>query len=103
MRKRSKKLIKQANISGKCQCDICHETEPLVTHHIRGRDIPNPEHPSNLTQVCSNCHYKIHLGRIVLEGWFKTTAGKELMWHFKEDKGFTGVEGKPYIINRESN
>ena len=95
MRKTTRKAI---NKSGKQECPICENPEVLVEHHIEGRDIPNPNHYSNLLNICPNCHAKIHLGRIVIEGWFQTTSGLELFWHHSDEKSFSGIDAKSYIV-----
>jgi hypothetical protein len=92
-----KKIRKQINISGKAKCPICCRQEILVEHHIEGRKIPNANHPSNLANICDNCHRKIHLGKIIIEGWFQTTAGKELFWHEANEDSFTGRNAQTYI------
>lgn len=94
----NKKKLKIANRSGKKKCPICCRPEILVEHHIEGRDIKNPNHPSNLAYICDNCHRKVHMGLIVLEGWYQTTVGKELFWHEAEKESFTGNDAKPHII-----
>jgi len=94
----TKKTKKIANRSGKKECPVCKKPNILVSHHINGRDIPNCNHPSNLTDICSNCHTKIHHGHIVVEGWFQTSMGKELLWHSVDEESFTGKDAKPYLI-----
>ena len=94
----SKKARKIANRSGKRECPVCKTPQILVAHHINGRDIPNFNHPSNLADICSNCHTKIHNNHIAIEGWFQTTSGKELLWHSVNDESFTGEEAKPYLV-----
>lgn len=86
------------NKSGKVSCDICKEISILHQHHIRGRSIPDYNHPSNLSNICPNCHAKIHYGVIILEGWATTTLGKELLWHKKEENGITGNDAKPNLL-----
>ena len=95
-----KKNRKQRNLSGKHECPICETQQVLIEHHIKGRDIPDANHPSNLADICDNCHRKIHLGRIVIEGWYQTTNGKELFWHEGEKDSFTGKDSKTYIIGK---
>ena len=96
----SKKVIKVANRSGKQKCPICGQQEILVEHHLEGRDIPDANHPSNLCYICDNDHRKIHLGRIVIEGWFQTTNGKELLWHSVDEVSFTGKDAKTYVTGQ---
>jgi uncharacterized protein YlaI len=93
-RKEKKKICKMGNEI----CPICNEQQILVEHHIRGRKIPNPNHPSNLAYICPNCHQKIHYGIIVLEGYFKTTSGLELFWHHYKDESFTGEKIKTHLF-----
>ena len=97
-RRMSKRLRKERNRSGKAECPICHNREILVEHHIHGRDVPNPEHPSNKVSICSNCHMKIHSSQIIIEGWIGTTAGTQLFWHKEGEESFTGLEAKPFVI-----
>lgn len=94
----TRKTTKAKNISGEAQCQICKNKTFLVTHHIRGRDVPNPNHFSNLANICDCCHRSIHMGKIIIEGWFMTTAGLELFWHEKTQESFTGEKITPHII-----
>jgi len=93
MRKKTRKVI---NRSGHGECSICKEEAPLVEHHIRGRKIPNANHPSNLCSVCPNCHSKVHLGMIIIEKWCGTMSGTELFWHKKGEESFTGEDAHTY-------
>jgi hypothetical protein len=87
------------NRSGTCRCDICHKKGiPLEEHHINGKDIINPNHASNLTKLCPDCHTLIHNGVVIIEGWFTTTNGLELLWHSLDKSSFSGQDSKPYII-----
>ena len=98
--KKRQKTIKKMNNSGKVQCEICGEKTFLEQHHIRGRNIPNAEHPSNKCNICANCHSKVHWGDIILEGWVMTTSGLELFWHYKNEESFTGNDAIPHIIGK---
>lgn len=97
MRKRIKKVIREANRSGKMPCEICKETELLCRHHLNGREIPGAEEEWNEAWICSNCHSRIHSGIIVIEGWFVTDKGRTLIWHKKGEESITGMETKPYV------
>ena len=77
----NRKSIKLKNRSGNFPCDICGENEFLEEHHIEGRKIPNHTHSSNLCNICPNCHYKVHLGKIIIEQWVQSTTGMKLLWH----------------------
>lgn len=92
------RIRKQINRSGTHECSICHKSHILVIHHIRGRDIENPNHESNLVNLCDNCHRLTHENKIVIEGYFQTTNGIELLWHKKENPSFSGQNIQPYII-----
>jgi len=85
-------IQKLSNNSNKTHCQICNNTEFLVEHHIRGRKIDKPNHPSNLCNICSNCHTKIHRGFIIIEGWFMTTDGMQLITHTKDEESLTGQD-----------
>jgi hypothetical protein len=93
-----KRVRKILNKSGKKPCDICRDAQILEEHHIEGRDIPNFNHPSNLANICSNCHTKVHHGQIIIEKWVQTTKGKELLWHSVNKNSFSGCDSKPHII-----
>ena len=94
----TKKSRKRRNKSGRSTCDICREVQPLETHHINGRKIPDAEKSWNLADLCPNCHTKVHLGQIIIERWLRTTSGLELFWHQKDEENFSGEQAKPYII-----
>jgi predicted HNH restriction endonuclease len=89
-------IRKKLNASGNCKCEVCDKDNVLVEHHIRGRDIPNANTPSNLANVCSNCHRLIHTGNIIIENRLRTTNGFLLLWHYKKDPSFTGNDAKVY-------
>ena len=89
---------RKLNISGFEKCEICGLENILEQHHIRGRKIINPHHPSNIANICPNCHTKVHNGIIVLECHLMTTNGYELIWHYYKDPGLTGDDAKPWIV-----
>jgi len=101
MRKgKTQKSRRISNQSGKNLCQVCNEPHILQTHHILGRDIPNPNHPSNLVDICANCHGYIHWGKIIIERWVMTSSGKKLMWYKEGEESFTGDKAVPHIIKR---
>jgi len=60
-------------------CNICEtKMEILDTHHIKSRAYDGTNSDYNLTHLCPNCHRKVHLGWIVIDGWFMTTGGRLL-------------------------
>jgi len=82
----TKKSIRMAHRSGTRECPICERTCALVEHHIHGRDVPRANEQSNIAWICSVCHDEVHTdipNRIIIEGWFRTTKGRELVWRRK--------------------
>lgn len=94
------KARKLKNISGNHPCAICGRVDFLQAHHIRGRDIPNANHKSNLTDICSCCHTSIHMGKIVVEGYVMTENGYILAWHNKNETSLTGDDATPHMIKK---
>ena len=92
------KTQKLKNKTGKEKCEICQNQDILEMHHIRGRNIPKPNHPSNLCNICASCHNKLHYDMIIIEGWISTTDGKVLLWHKKGVEGLTGDDAKPNLL-----
>ena len=86
------------NGSGKAHCDICSTSDFLESHHIEGRNIPNPHISSNIANLCPSCHNKIHRGTIAIEGWFMTSDGRKLLWHSVDEQSISGQDAKTYII-----
>jgi len=96
--KRSRKAQKLLNKSGNGVCEICNEPNFLVEHHIRGRKITNPNSSSNIANICSNCHTRVHHGIVVVENRHLTTDGYILIWHYYKDKSITNEDAKPYLL-----
>jgi DNA mismatch repair protein MutS len=66
-------------------CEVCGSTKGLETHHINHQaTFTGPEKglhaPHNLTTLCAVCHDDHHGGRLVIEGWEETSAGRRLIW-----------------------
>jgi hypothetical protein len=74
----SRKTLRKMARSGTAECPICRKQRLLVEHHIHGRDIPNFDAPWNRAYICAACHDDVHAGKVVVEGWVATTAGKIL-------------------------
>jgi len=84
----SKRAIRKANRSGGMACPICNRVGILVEHHIHGREVRNANHLWNIVFICGACHDEVHTdlpNRIIIIDWFKTTKGKELIWHRKNE------------------
>jgi hypothetical protein len=96
------KKNKLFNRSGRRTCDICGETAILVEHHISGREIVNANHPSNIANICSNCHMKVHSGVIIVERWSLNTRGRFLAWHSYGSESITGQDSNPYQIGGQN-
>jgi hypothetical protein len=92
------KKNKQLNRSGTRHCDICDKLSILVEHHIEGRNILNPNHMSNIANICCDDHMLVHSGKIVVEKWVMGTSGKFLAWHYNNEEGITGRDSNPYQI-----
>lgn len=91
--------IRKANRSGTQKCEVCGETHRLVRHHLRGRDILNWDSDWNACWICDCCHTKAHYADIIIEGWFQTTEGRELIWRLPHEPSITGQECKPPLFN----
>jgi CRISPR/Cas system-associated protein Cas10 (large subunit of type III CRISPR-Cas system) len=89
---------RKLNSTGLEKCEICETQTILVQHHIRGRDIPNANHSSNLANICPNCHSMVHNGIIIIEDRLMTTDGKKLIWHHYKEPSLTGNDAKPWLF-----
>ena len=92
------KIRRKLNYAGIMPCEICGSEEILVQHHIRGRKIANANHPSNVANICSNCHTKVHHGIVVIENRHATTTGYILVWHYYKDKSITGNDANVFTF-----
>ena len=81
-----KKLVRKANRSGTKQCPVCEKEVPLVEHHLRGREIPRWNENWNIAWICATCHDLIHLGEVIIEGWFKLDGIRTLVWRKKGEE-----------------
>jgi len=93
-----RKLRRKLNATGKYSCEICEEINILVQHHIQGRNIVNANKHSNLANICSNCHLKIHKGEIIIEKRVMTTIGEVLLWHTNNSPSITGDDSRPHTF-----
>jgi hypothetical protein len=81
---------------------MCGTKAILIGHHIAGRKIPLPEHPSNKANICPNCHQSVHEGVAIIERWVRGTSGKMLSWHLRGQPGLVGQDTIPYQIGAKS-
>lgn len=91
----SKQNLRKIKRSGCQECEICNLETPLQEHHIRGREIPNCNKEWNISWICPTCHDRVHIGLVVIEGWFNTTNGRMLLWHNKGEPSITGENISP--------
>jgi hypothetical protein len=94
MLKKSRRIL---NAVGYNPCEICREDNILVQHHIQGRKIKMPNNPTNIANVCSNCHLEVHRGLIIIEKKVLTTLGYTLLWHYKGEESISGEDSSPYV------
>jgi len=97
MTKKNKKL-KMKDFNQRCFVDKNYQGL-LDRHHINGRDIPNWDADWNVVYVSPNTHRLIHEGKIIIEGWFTTTSGRELIWHYNNEESISGRDSIPHIIH----
>jgi len=91
----SKKAKRKLMRSGFVDCPMCEEAARLCEHHINGREIGRHEEEWNIAWICPNCHDKVHAGDVTIEGWFKTTDGRKLIWKENGGDSITGMESTP--------
>lgn len=98
----SKENIHKTMMSGNQMCPIDKNYKgPLDKHHINGRKVKNWDGEWNVVYVSPNTHRLIHEGEIIIEGWFTTSDGRELIWHRKNEKSITGENSEPHKITRK--
>jgi DNA mismatch repair protein MutS len=61
-------------------CIVCGGGTGLETHHIVPQAAGGSDAPGNLVCLCATCHDDHHGGRIVIERWEDTSAGRRLVW-----------------------
>jgi len=94
----SKYLKRFFNSTGHAVCEICGENQILNQHHINGRKIKNANHPTNIANLCSNCHVKVHHGIYICEKRALTTEGYKLIWHYSKKESITGDNGCVHLV-----
>jgi len=67
-------------------CEICSETNIILDeHHIVSVSEGGTNELSNKAHICPNCHRRVHMGMIILEGRFLTTDGYKLLYHWENE------------------
>lgn len=93
------KTRRKINRSGVEICPICKNQAILVKHHINGKNIEDSEEWWNKANICDCCHRLTHTKKgIIIEGWFSTTSGMELIWHYNGKESISGQSATPYLI-----
>ena len=90
-----KRNVRKAKRSGTQPCPICESEVPLVEHHINGRCVPRWRENWNVVWVCPTCHDLIHVGDIIVEGWWRVNGLRVLSWRKKGDETIFGEGAKP--------
>ena len=68
-----------------CEIEGCGETDASVFHHhhiVERKEVGTSNHPMNLAVICSNCHNRVHAGKIKIIGVYPSTAkyGRTLIY-----------------------
>lgn len=105
--KKYRKMLKKLE---KIECEICgnKDKEVLHKHHIIERtELDTSNDFLNLVVVCSNCHNKIHFGKIEIIGIFPSTKlpyGRTVVYKIDGKSNIPGIEEplyKPQIKKRK--
>lgn len=85
------------------QCEICNKQfESLDTHHIHSKCFGGSDKKCNLCRICPNCHRQVHIGKIIIEGRFSSTAGSLLVWRLYDEESITNFPlPKCFIISEK--
>jgi len=65
------------------RCAVCDGSVGLEAHHIQPQAsvaTTNLDVAGNLVCLCATCHDDHHGGRLVIQGWIDTSAGRRLSW-----------------------
>lgn len=85
----------------KSYCEICNLKLNVEKHHIQSKCFEGSNAKHNICYICPNCHRKVHLGEIILEGKFLTLDGFKLIYHLKGEESITGFNNEVYLINKD--
>ncbi len=82
-------------------CELCKKYFPsLDTHHIKSTSLGGPNIEWNKCYICPSCHRLVHLGKIIIEGRFRTTKGNTLIFREKGEESITQIKDpQVWIIN----
>jgi hypothetical protein len=84
-------------------CEICKRSFPsLDTHHIQSTSLDGVNKEWNKCYICPSCHRLVHLGKIILEGRFRTTKGNTLIYREQKEESITQVKDpRVWLIGKE--
>lgn len=83
-------------------CDLCYDVQPFLdAHHVISQSKGGTNEKSNIANICPNCHRKVHLGLLILEGWFQTTNGYRLLHHFNDAAPLTNELPDTHIFGEK--
>jgi hypothetical protein len=84
----------------KYNCDICTVYTFCDKHHIISKSKGGSNKIYNQTIICPNCHRKVHLGEIIIEGKFLTTSGFKLLWHYEDEENISERKQAVHIFGK---
>ena len=76
-------------------CEICNVLEHCDNHHIYSLSKGGKDTPGNKCRICPNCHRRVHMGKIIIEGKFTTSKGVIPVWREKGQESITGLTDPP--------
>lgn len=91
----AKRAVRKYNRSGVNVCPIRGHKCKLVKHHIHGRDIPDAEAAWNVCWISPEAHDRVHAGEIIIEGWFMTSEGRQLIWRYSYEEPKLAAGARP--------
>ena len=82
----------------KQRCEICNKLEHCDNHHIYSLSKGGKNMLGNKCRLCPNCHRRVHMGEIIIEGRFATSDGIIPIWRKKGEESITGLSDPPVWI-----
>jgi hypothetical protein len=73
---------------GKCYFCKNEDYAVLDVHRIVPEEKGGRYVPSNVVICCACCHRRVHDGQIVIDRWYPTSAGRDVLhfWESEEEK-----------------
>lgn len=81
MPKKKKLINKQSFKYSKKKCRICGNNDycTLNVHRINPGKNNGKYTPENSVSLCANCHAKVHDGQIIIDRYYKSTLGYDML------------------------